>query len=122
MPGLTSALPFLADAQAVFFCRVQKSLSHGDHGVFVADVEGVRMREQTEPLVFQDGRLAAARLPPPHGLSTPRSGTEVSLGPATRRSGAYRDGTCTRVEGYGPRRTAEELRGDLAAAKRYAAK
>ena len=43
--------------------------------------------------------LPAARLAPPHGLLTPRSGTEVSLqylGPATRRTDAYRDGTLTR--------------------------
>ena len=43
--------------------------------------------------------LPAARLAPPHGLLTPRSGMEVSLhylGPATRRSDAYRDGTLTR--------------------------
>ena len=46
--------------------------------------------------------LPAARLAPPHGLLTPRSGTEVSLqylGPATRRSDAYRDGTLTRWTG-----------------------
>src|SRR5271169_1449172 len=43
--------------------------------------------------------LPAARLAPPHGLLTPRSGLEVSLhylGPATRRTDAYRDGTLTR--------------------------
>ena len=43
--------------------------------------------------------LPAARLSPPHGLLTPRSGTKVSLnclGPATRRSDAYQDGTLTR--------------------------
>ena len=43
--------------------------------------------------------LPAARLTPPRGLLTPRLGMEVSfqyLGPATRRSGAYRDGTLTR--------------------------
>jgi len=42
--------------------------------------------------------LPAARLAPLHGLSTPRSGPEVSLrrlGPATRRSDAYRDRTPT---------------------------
>ena len=46
--------------------------------------------------------LPAARLAPPHGLLTPRSGTEVSLqylGPATRRTDAYRDGTLTRWSG-----------------------
>lgn len=40
-----------------------------------------------------------ARLAPPHGLLIPRSGVRVSLprmGPATRRSDAYRDGTHTR--------------------------
>lgn len=43
--------------------------------------------------------LPAARLSPPHGLLTPRSDSRVSpgsLGPATRRSDAYRDGTLTR--------------------------
>src|ERR1700719_2111231 len=43
--------------------------------------------------------LPAARLLPPRGLLTPRSGVGVSparLGPATRRTGAYRGGTCTR--------------------------
>jgi len=46
--------------------------------------------------------LPAARLAPPHGLLTPRSGMEVSLqylGPATRRTDAYRDGTLTRRSG-----------------------
>jgi len=40
-----------------------------------------------------------ARLSPPGGFSTPRSGAGVSprhLGPATRRSDAYRGGTSTR--------------------------
>ena len=43
--------------------------------------------------------LPVARLVPPGGLLTPRSGMKVSLlylGPATRRSDAYRDGTLTR--------------------------
>ena len=46
--------------------------------------------------------LPAERLAPLHGLLTPRSGTEVSLhylGPATRRTDAYRDGTLTRGGG-----------------------
>jgi hypothetical protein len=46
--------------------------------------------------------LPAERLTPLHGLLTPRSGAEVALprlGPATRRSDAYRDGTCTRWSG-----------------------
>src|SRR5580700_6814788 len=43
--------------------------------------------------------LPVARLTPPGGLLTPRSAVRVSparLGPATRRSDAYRDGTLTR--------------------------
>jgi len=43
--------------------------------------------------------LPVAQLALPRGLLTPRSGTEVSLsylGPATRRTDAYRDGTLTR--------------------------
>jgi len=43
--------------------------------------------------------LHAARLAPPHVLLTPRSGSRhlyLGLGSATRRSGAYRDGTLTR--------------------------
>jgi len=46
--------------------------------------------------------LPAERLSPLHELLTPRSGTEVSLhylGPATRRTDAYRDGTLTRGSG-----------------------
>jgi hypothetical protein len=46
--------------------------------------------------------LPAERLSPLHELSTPRSGTEVSvhdLGPATRRTDEYRDGTLTRGSG-----------------------
>ena len=46
--------------------------------------------------------LPAMRLAPLHGLLTPRSGMEVSLlylGPATRRTDAYRDGTFTRRSG-----------------------
>jgi hypothetical protein len=43
--------------------------------------------------------LLVARLSPSHELLTPRSGSKVSLrylGPATRRSDAYRCGTLTR--------------------------
>ena len=46
--------------------------------------------------------LPAVRLAPLHGLLTPRSGMGVSplcLGPATRRTDAYRDGTFTRWSG-----------------------
>src|ERR1700726_1274211 len=55
--------------------------------------------------------LPTARLTPARGLLTPRSDDRVSpsrLGPATRRTGAYRGGTCTRWK-----RAARRLRPDF---------
>jgi hypothetical protein len=46
--------------------------------------------------------LPAVRLSPPHGLSMPRLGAKVSpqhLGPAIRRTDAFRSGTLTRWTG-----------------------
>jgi hypothetical protein len=57
--------------------------------------------------------LPVARLSPAGGLLTPRSGTEVSLhylGPATRRTDAYRDGTLTRWTGAACTSTTSPLR------------
>src|SRR5437867_13180152 len=57
--------------------------------------------------------LPAARLAPPHGLLTPRSGAEVSLhhlGSATRRTDAYRDGTLTLWTGAACSSTTAPLR------------
>src|SRR2546427_9130887 len=57
--------------------------------------------------------LPVARLAPPGGLLTPRSGTEVSLsylGPAIRRTDAYRDGTLTRWTGAACSSPASPLR------------
>jgi hypothetical protein len=56
---------------------------------------GCRLHVRLRPV----DSLPAARLAPPRGLLTPRSGDGVSparLGPATRRTGAYRGGTPTR--------------------------
>jgi hypothetical protein len=57
--------------------------------------------------------LPAAQLTLPDGLLTPRSGTEVSLhylGPATRRTDAYRDGTLTRGSGAASRSRSSPFR------------
>jgi hypothetical protein len=62
-------------------------------GLFIC--RGCRLHFMLRPASL----LPVARLSPPGGLLTPRSDAGVSprrLGPATRRSGAYRDGTCTR--------------------------
>src|ERR1700694_3745661 len=56
---------------------------------------GCRLHFMLRPVCL----LPAARLAPPRRLLTPRLGDEVSparLGPATRRTGAYRGGTFTR--------------------------
>lgn len=51
-------LPFLPDAQANFFCKVEHTLPYADHGIFVASVFDVRYREVIEPLLYEDGHLA----------------------------------------------------------------
>ncbi len=51
-------LPFLADAQANFFCSVEQMLPHADHGIFVATVFDARYTPEVDPLLYQDGALA----------------------------------------------------------------
>ena len=61
--------------------------------------------------------LPAARLSPPDVLSMPRSGTEVSLrylGPATRRTDAFRDGTLTRWKSAVWNRRSDRVSGSAA--------
>src|SRR5262249_53078688 len=58
--------------------------------------------------------LPAARLAPPDGLLTPRCGPRDlsrKLRPATRRAGAYRDGTCTRWRRAAPVRRSSRTSG-----------
>ena len=84
----TSALRFLRQR-----CCLRRDMSGSACGLYIC--RGCRLHFMLRPACL----LPAARLSPPHGLLTPRSGTEVSLqylGPATRRSDAYRDGTLTR--------------------------
>ena len=78
------------------WCCLRRDMSGSAPGLFIC--RGCRLHFMLRPACL----LPAARLSPPHGLSTPRSGVRVSpprLGPATRRSDAYRDGTCTRWRG-----------------------
>jgi flavin reductase (DIM6/NTAB) family NADH-FMN oxidoreductase RutF len=64
----TSSLgpPYLAEAQSSFVCRNVSRLEYGTHGIFVGQVEQVRMREGNDPLVYMDGRYGAfaSTLPP----------------------------------------------------------
>ncbi len=74
-------------------CCLRRDMSGSASGLFLC--RGCRLHFMLRPTCL----LPAARLAPPRGLLTPRSGAEVSprhLGPATRRTDAYRGGTLTR--------------------------
>ena len=73
-------------------CCLRRDMSGSASGLFIC--RGCKLHFMLRPACW----LPAARLWPPDGLSTSRSGTGISpvyLGPATRRTDAYRDGTCT---------------------------
>jgi hypothetical protein len=74
--------------------RLRRDMSGSAPGLFIC--RGCRLHLMLRPACSPP---AAQRQPLPHGLSTPRSSVEVSpeqMGSATRRSGTYRGGTCTR--------------------------
>lgn len=74
-------------------CCLRREMSGSAPGLFIC--RGCRLHFMLRPTCL----LPAARLSPPHGLLMPRSGrADLSsrLGPATRRSDAYRGGTLTR--------------------------
>ncbi|MFC7050987.1 flavin reductase family protein [Emcibacter nanhaiensis] len=48
-------LPWLEDAQAVFFLRKAEAVEFGSHTVFIGEVEEVLSREEVAPLVYLDG-------------------------------------------------------------------
>ena len=54
-------LPYLSDAQASLFCRTEKMLEFGTHGIFIGSVFGVRLQEAIYPLLYQDGRYARSQ-------------------------------------------------------------
>lgn len=52
-------IPYLKDAQAVFFCRVDLASAYGTHHIVVGLIHDVIVAEQkTDPLVYVDGRYA----------------------------------------------------------------
>lgn len=56
--------PYLVDAQANIFCRVDGSLSYGTHTAVIGRVERVLVGREIAPLVYQDGGyVATASLP-----------------------------------------------------------
>jgi len=87
--GLRRALRIQHDGHGL-----RRDMSGSAPGLFIC--RGCRLHFMLRPACLLP---AAQRRPLPHGLSTPRSSVEVSpeqMGSATRCSGTYRGGTCTR--------------------------
>ncbi|PWR19181.1 flavin reductase family protein [Zavarzinia compransoris] len=53
-------VPYLTDAQANLFCRVDALMLYGTHTIFVGLVEDVRLFGDISPLIYQDGRYIKA--------------------------------------------------------------
>ena len=94
----TCSVPYPAEARRVLrhmrvTCCLRRDVIGSALGLFLC--RGCRLHFMLRPAYL----LPAARLSPPRGLSTPRSGPadlSARLGSATRRSGAYRGGTFPR--------------------------
>ncbi len=53
-------VPYLIDAQANLFCRVDALMLYGTHTIFVGRVDEVRLHGEIAPLIYQDGRYVMA--------------------------------------------------------------
>lgn len=52
--------PYLADAQAVFFCRADQITSYGTHKIIVGKISKVLIGEKSvDPLIYVDGGYAS---------------------------------------------------------------
>ena len=55
--GDNNGLPYLRDAQAVFFCQTARQLTHGTHLIVIGDVDKVLVSDDAvNPLLYADGR------------------------------------------------------------------
>jgi flavin reductase (DIM6/NTAB) family NADH-FMN oxidoreductase RutF len=52
-------IPYLADAQAVIFCRKSALFGHATHSIIVGEATRILVREEVAPLLYVDGRYAA---------------------------------------------------------------
>ena len=52
-------LPFLADAQAVIFCKKGATFIHSTHTIVVGEATGLILHDQVAPLLYIDGRYAS---------------------------------------------------------------
>jgi flavin reductase (DIM6/NTAB) family NADH-FMN oxidoreductase RutF len=48
-------LPILEEAQANLSCTIDSLTPYGTHSIVIARVEGVRLSDAVDPLIFQDG-------------------------------------------------------------------
>lgn len=55
-----NGLPALSDAQATLFCRVGLVTPYNGHSVMFLAVDSIRVREDIDPLLYQNGRVARA--------------------------------------------------------------
>jgi flavin reductase (DIM6/NTAB) family NADH-FMN oxidoreductase RutF len=60
-------LPYLADAQANLFCRVDRTLNYETHTIFLGRVYATRVEEHVDALLYQDGKYSIARPVPDQG-------------------------------------------------------
>ena len=54
----TFGLPYLRDAQALFFCEIDQLVEAGTHSVVLARVLESRAIEAVRPMVYVDGRMS----------------------------------------------------------------
>jgi flavin reductase len=57
--GNDEGVPFLVDAQANLFCRVDGAMPYGTHKIIVGLIEGGGFAPQISPLLFQNGAYTA---------------------------------------------------------------
>lgn len=55
--GDANGLPYLRNAQAVFFCHTARQLSHGTHTIVIGDVDKALIDDgAVNPLIYADGQ------------------------------------------------------------------
>lgn len=52
-------IPYLADAQSAFFCRLAREVSFGTHSIFIGQVSDVKTGCEASPLLYVDGAVAS---------------------------------------------------------------
>lgn len=55
--GIQLGVPYLMDAQACVFCRLEDELSYGTHTIFIGRVMSVQVAEGVSPLIYLDGEF-----------------------------------------------------------------